>query len=169
MVAIRCWHPVTARLATTQARLLHEASDPIASMAVASFAQLFQYAWAAVGLPALVMNRFDRIGQGLVGRRAWTGRSAPPLSVVVAAGRNVQVQAERQNRVLVFHRIDPFIPLADGSERMPNVFLNGALLSQVTNLALRSIQLALLQIAHRALLGRRRPPPATAGTSFLQA
>ena len=49
---------------------------------------------------------------------------------VVTAGRNLQLLAEPQDGMLVFHRVDPFIPFEDGSERMPNVFFKMATCSR---------------------------------------
>ena len=37
-------------------------------------------------------------------------------------GKNVIEAAKAKDRVIVLHRVDPFIALADGSERMPSVF-----------------------------------------------
>src|SRR5690242_21390927 len=52
--------------------------------------------------------------------RAWA--TAPGLPVIITTGGNLQLLAEPQDGMLVFHRVDPFIPFEDGSERMPNVF-----------------------------------------------
>jgi hypothetical protein len=68
------------------------------------------------------MDGLDVFGQRLVGRRARAGRGAALLPVVVAAGGDFQILAKRKDGVIAFHRVDPFIALGDGSERMPNVF-----------------------------------------------
>src|SRR5436190_15635196 len=69
------------------------------------------------------MNLLNLSGQRLVFDGARAGPGTPLLPSVVTAGGNFQVQAEYKDRVIGFHRIDPFIPLEDGSERMPSVFL----------------------------------------------
>lgn len=55
--------------------------------------------------------------------RLRAGRVEPALRVVIAAGKDVQIFTKRQDGVIVFHRVDPFVAFGDGSERMPNVFL----------------------------------------------
>jgi hypothetical protein len=44
--------------------------------------------------------------------------------VVIAAGGDFQMLTQGEDRVIVFHGVDPFIALGDGSERMLSVFLN---------------------------------------------
>ena len=122
MVAVGRLDAIAAFLAAAQALLLHEAGDAIASVAASFFAQLFLDARAAIGLAALGMNLVDLLGQRLIFHGARAGTGTPPLPVVIAAGGNFQVQAERQDGMIVFHRVDPFIAFGDGSERMPNVF-----------------------------------------------
>jgi hypothetical protein len=71
--------------------------------------------------------------------------------------------------MIVFHRVDPFIALEDGSERMPNVFFRIGTAPASGGFALGRVQLA-LQIGHRARLGRRsRLPPGDTGANLLQA
>jgi hypothetical protein len=53
------------------------------------------------------------------------------MPVIVTTGRNLQLLAEPQDGMLVFHRVDPFIPFEDGSERMPNVFFKMMTCSRV--------------------------------------
>jgi hypothetical protein len=122
VVAIGGLDTVAAFLATAQAVFFHEPGDAVASMAASFFAQLFLDAWTPIGLPALGMNLVDLLGQRLVLRGSRTGADASVLPGVVAARGNFQMQAERENRMFVFHRVDPFIPLEGGSERMPKVF-----------------------------------------------
>ena len=114
--------PIAALLAAAQAGLLHEAGDAVAAVAASLFAQLIDDARAAVGLAALGMNRFDLLGQGLIGQRARARSRASIEPVVVAAGGDFQMLAQEQDRVIGFHRVDPFITLGGGSERMPSVF-----------------------------------------------
>jgi hypothetical protein len=109
-------------LATVKALLLHQPRDAVASMAASFFAQRILHAWTPIGLPASDMNLLNLSGQHLILRTAWAGMRPPLLPSVVPAGGNFQVQAERQDGVISFHRVDPFIPLEGGSERMPSVF-----------------------------------------------
>ena len=39
------------------------------------------------------------------------------------AGRNLEVAAKHRARMIELHRLNPFVPIPDGSEKMPNVFL----------------------------------------------
>ena len=90
--------------------------------ALAFAAQLFHHARTAISLPAASVNLVNLLHQGPVLEGSWTRTVVPRLPGVVAAGRDFQVQAERKDRVIFFHRVNPFIALQDGSERMPNVF-----------------------------------------------
>src|SRR5208283_4541976 len=91
-------------------------------MNVASLAQGFLNAGAAVGLAALLMNPDNLLGQTLIfqGARAGLGLAVEP--VVIAAGGHFQGVAERANGMLGFHRVNPLKTLDGGSERMPKVF-----------------------------------------------
>ena len=97
MVAVGGLDARATLLATAQAALLHEAGDAIASVAAPLLAQLLHQARAAAGLPALLVKRFDRLGQPLILRRARTGTNAPLLPVVVAAGGDFQSAAQRKD------------------------------------------------------------------------
>lgn len=122
VVAVGRLDAIAAFLATAQALLLHEPRDAVASMAASFFAQLFLDTRSAIGLSAAGMNLVDLLGQHLVFHRSHARTNTPPLPVVIAAGGNFQVQTEREDGVIRFHRVDPFIPFGDGSERIPSVF-----------------------------------------------
>src|SRR5436190_16300367 len=124
MVAVRRLQAVAALLAAAEAFLLHEAGNAVASMARSLLAQLHHDAWAAVGLAAVRMDGFDLLGQRLVLERPRPGGSEPTAPIVIAAGRGIERGAEHRNGVLFSHRLDPFVALGSGSERMPNVFFN---------------------------------------------
>jgi hypothetical protein len=54
-----------------QAGCPHEALNPLAPTADTLGAQFGMHAWAAVGVPALLMDRTDRMVESLVGMHAW--------------------------------------------------------------------------------------------------
>jgi hypothetical protein len=122
VVAVGRLDAIAAFLATAQALFLHESRHAIASMAASFFAQLFLDARNAVGLAAARMNLVDLLGQRLIFQGSRAGTKTPPLPVVIAAGGNFQVKTKCQDGMIIFHRVDPFIPLEDGSESMPSVF-----------------------------------------------
>src|SRR5580704_18000077 len=122
MVAVGGLDAKAALLAPAQALLLHESGDAMTPVAASFFAQGLHHARTAVGVPALGMNQVDFVGQRLVFQRARARTSAALVPVVIAAGGNLQVLAQGQDRILVFHRVDPLGALKDGSERMPSVF-----------------------------------------------
>ena len=122
MVAVGRLDAIAAFLAPAQALLLHEPRDTVASMAASFFAQLFLDPRSAIGLSTAGMNLVDLLGQHLIFHGSHARTNTPPLPVVIAAGGNFQVQTERQDGMVISHRVDPFIPLEGGSERIPSVF-----------------------------------------------
>ena len=73
----------------------------------------------------------DFSDQHLVFDDAPSRANRPRLPVLVTIGGNLQLLAEPQDGMLVFHRVDPFISFEDGSERMPNVFFKMVTCSRV--------------------------------------
>src|SRR5882724_2198237 len=122
MIAISSPNAVTVFLATAKVVLFHEAGDAITTMLEAGFAQLRSDAWAAVGFAALAMNGFDLARQDLIFLGPFTRLQSPFLPIVVAATRHFQELAQQEHRMMGFHRVDPLVTLAGGSERMPKVF-----------------------------------------------
>ena len=122
MVAGGGLNPVAALLAAAQALLCHEPGHAIAAVAFSPLAQFPDAARAAVGLPAVGMDRGNLPGERPVRHRARAGTSPPLSPAEAAAGGDGQVIAERQDGVIVFHRVHPGVTFSAGSERMPNVF-----------------------------------------------
>src|SRR5208283_1797404 len=94
----------------------------MATMSAASVAQCLLNARAAIGLAAGLMDLDNLLDQPGIfpGARSGLGLAVGP--VVITAGGNFQSFAERTDRMLGFHRVDPLKPLVGGSERMPKVF-----------------------------------------------
>jgi hypothetical protein len=123
VIAVSGLNAVAPLLASAQALLLHEPGHAVAPVTSSGFAQLHDDARAAVSLATACMDGLDLLLQSLVLEDSRARATAPGLPVIVTTGRNLQLLAEPQDGMLVFHRVDPFIPFEDGSERMPNVFL----------------------------------------------
>src|ERR1044071_4936683 len=85
--------------------------------------QLNLNSWRTVGLETLSVNMNDFVFQCLVllpTLARMLPRSAP---VIVTTGRNIKSFAHTSDGMLLAHNLDPFVPLAGGSEIMPKVFL----------------------------------------------
>src|SRR4029453_6060624 len=147
----------------------HEPGNAVAARRVSFFAQLLLDARSTIGLPAAGMNLGDLSGQRLIfqGPRARTNTS--PLPIVKATSGNFQVKTERQNGMILFHRVDPFITFGDGSERMPSVFFKMVHCSRKWRTSRCEAPNPPCRSAADPGLAAVALPPATAGTSFLQA
>ena len=110
-------------LAAAQAGGLHESGDAVAAMPAPLLAQGRDEARTAISLPALGVAVLNLQSQGLVGHGTRAGAGAPLVPGVVAAGGDVQIGAQGEDGVIVFHGLNPCMAFGDGSERMPNVFL----------------------------------------------
>ena len=130
MVAVGCLDTVAGLLAASETLLAHDAGDAVASMPGALFAQLMHDTGAAVSQPALLMDLPDLAGQFLIFQSSGAGMDGTICPVVIAAGGDFKSVAQGADRVVGFHRVDPFEAVADGSERMPNVFFKMSLCSR---------------------------------------
>jgi len=97
VIAVGGLDAIATLLASAQARLLHEPGDAVASVVESFFAQRLDHARAAISLAAPGMEGIDRLGQRLVFHRARAGVGASIEPVVVAAGRDFQIAAKRQD------------------------------------------------------------------------
>jgi len=122
MIAVGGPHAIAALLATAQVVLFHEARDTVTAVLEAGFAQLRRDARTAVGFAALAMNGFNLAGQDLIFCGSFAGLQLPFLPVVIATGGDFQEFTEQEHRMMGFHRVDPLVALAGGSERIPKVF-----------------------------------------------
>jgi hypothetical protein len=100
----------------------HEASDAIASVLEAGLAQLVGDARAAVGFAALNVEGFDLLSQELIFLGPFARLQLPFLPVIITTERDFKELSEHPHRMIGFHRVDPLVALAGGSERMPKVF-----------------------------------------------
>ena len=114
---------VAALLAAAKAPLFHQPGDTLAPVTASLLTQLLDYTRAAVCLAALFVDRLDDDGQSLVCDSTRPRAIGTLLPHVVAAGSNIEVLVKGLDRMVGFHRVDPFAPVMGGSERMPNVFL----------------------------------------------
>src|SRR4051812_47988228 len=91
-------------------------------MRAAGLEQLLLNTGTAISLAALQVDRgdLDKQQRILLGSQAGLGLTVGP--VVIAAGRNFKSFTQGANRMLGFHRVDPFKPLVGVSERIPKVF-----------------------------------------------
>ena len=124
MVAIGGADAVAALLAPTETRLVHDPGNAIATAAVPLFAEFHQDARTPIRLPAPGMDGLNFLGQRLIFQGAWAGRGAASLPVIITAGRDFQILAQRADGMLGFHRVNPCIAFGDGSDKMANVFFN---------------------------------------------
>ena len=103
---------------------VHDPGDAVATAVVPLFAQFHQDARTPISLPAPGMDDLNGCGQRLIFQGARAGHRAAFLPVVITAGGNFQMPAQRQDGVVGFHRVDPFVAFGDGSDKMANVFFN---------------------------------------------
>src|ERR1043166_2136219 len=171
VVAVGGANAIARLLPTVESLLLHEPGDAIASVPLALFAQFHADARATVGASALCMNGLDLLAQRplLCGTRPRTAATLVP--VVVATGGNVQVQAQRTDGVMVFHRVDPLVAFSDGSERMPKVFFRMSRCSRRWRTSRRAASSCACRSAAEAGFAPPpplSPPPPGGGTRFSQ-
>lgn len=79
-----------------------------------------------VGLAAFGVDGRDLLNQCLILQRTGPWALTSPIPVIEPAGRNLEVGAKRRDGMVGSHRVNPFVAFPDGSERMPNVFLECA-------------------------------------------
>src|ERR1039457_3127678 len=139
MIAIRGADAIAALLTAAETLLVHEPGDAIATAVVPLFAQFHQDAWTAIRLPASGMDGLNFLGQRLIFQGAWAGGGAASLPVVITAGGNFQMAAQRQNGVISFHRMNPFIAFGDGSDKMAKVFFNMSRCSRRCRISRRAV------------------------------
>lgn len=106
--------PITPLLPAAQAILLHETGDAVPTDLFALALQLDGHARAAVGLPGLPVHARDLRPQFVIPPQARRNRNLRPR--LVAAARNGEDRAKSFDGILVAHRLNPGMPLGDGSE-----------------------------------------------------
>jgi hypothetical protein len=156
--------PVAALLATAQAGDAHEPGDTISTMAAALLTERLLNARTAIRLSAAGKNGGDPAGELLIGQGAWAKAITALLPVVEAAGGDFKELTQSQDGVIGFHRMDPFIALGDGSERMPNVFFKMSRCSVKWRISRRAASNWICNsAAERGFAPAAAFPPASAG------
>ena len=122
VVAVGGLDAVAALLASADAPALHETGNTVASMSTSTGTEFVGDPGRAVGLAAFGMDDGDLLNQCLILSGAEPGTLASAIPVVEPAGRDLEVVAKRRDGMIESHRVNPFVSLRDGSERMPNVF-----------------------------------------------
>jgi len=120
VVAVGGLDAIASFLAAAQALFLHEPRDAVRPWRRPFLRNAFSTR-DSIGSPASDMNLLNFSGQGLVFDGARPGRHAAVAERNSRWGK-LPSTGRAKDRVIGFHRIDPFIPLEDGSERMPRVF-----------------------------------------------